>query len=74
MNGLLEKDIRLIIQRKREMFTFLIIAVVLGVSQNGIFAIAFLTLVCTLLFVGTISNDEGGYAFLQTLPITKKYM
>lgn len=72
MNGLLEKDIRLIIQRKREMLTFLIIAVVLGVSQNGIFVIAFLTLVCTLLLVGTISNDEGGYAFLQTLPITKK--
>ena len=51
MAGLLEKDIRLIMQRKQMLLLFVVIAVVLGFSQDGTFFLR--------------SNCYGKYHFLR---------
>ena len=74
MTGLLDKDLRLILQRKQTIVMFLVIAVIFCFSTGGIFVVPY-TLFCIIMIaVGTISYDEfdNGYSFLMTLPITKK--
>lgn len=74
MAGLLEKDVRLLMQRKQILLLFLVIAVVLGFSQDSIFILGYLSLCSSIVMVSTISYDEldHGYEFLMTLPITAK--
>ena len=74
MAGLLEKDIRLIMQRKQMLLLFVVIAVVLGFSQDGTFILGYLSFCAAIVMVSTISYDEldHGYEFLMTLPITAK--
>ena len=74
MAGLLEKDIRLIMQRKQMLLLFVVIAVVLGFSQDGTFILGYLSFCAAIVMVNTISYDEldHGYEFLMTLPITAK--
>lgn len=71
MAGLLEKDFRLLLQRKQALALFLILGVVFGFSMEGSFILGYLPFLMTMLMVGTISYDEmdNGYQFLMTLPI-----
>ena len=57
MAGLLEKDIRLIMQRKQMLLLFVVIAVVLGFSQDGTFYFG--------ISVFLRSNCYGKYHFLR---------
>ena len=74
MAGLLEKDIRLLLQRKQAIVMFLVIAVVLGFSTGGTFIVAYTAFCLIMVSVGTISYDEfdNGFSFLMTLPVTRK--
>lgn len=57
MAGLLEKDVRLIMQRKQILLLFVVIAVVLGFSQDGTFILGYLSFCCI--------NCYGKYHFLR---------
>lgn len=74
MAGLVEKDIRILLQRKQALFLFLVLAVILGYTQGGTFILGYLPLLILILAIGTISYDEldNGYTFLFTLPIDVK--
>lgn len=74
MRGLLEKDMRLTLTRKQTLFIFFILALVMGVSMDGTFIIGYLTMLATIVAVGTVSYDEfdNGLAFLMTLPFERK--
>lgn len=74
MSGLMEKDIRILLQRKQILVVFLVIAVVLSVTQSSYFIVGYLTFISVMLAISTISYDEfdNGYPFLLTLPITRK--
>ena len=74
MSGLMEKDIRILLQRKQTLVVFLVIAVVLSVTQSSYFIVGYLTFISVMLAISTISYDEfdNGYPFLLTLPITRK--
>lgn len=70
MAGLFEKDIRILMQRKKALLLFLALSVFIGYSQDGTFILSYLP----MLMIGTISYDEydNGYRFLMTLPIDSK--
>ena len=74
MSGLIQKDICLFLQRSKVLIVLIGIGAIMGFSTDGSFIIVFLTLICAILTVGTISYDEfdNGYPFLIALPITKK--
>ncbi len=74
MAGLLEKDFRLLFQRKQALVLFLVLAVVFGFTMNGTFILGYLPFLMTVLMVSTIAYDEmeNGYQFLMTLPINAK--
>ncbi len=74
MRGLMQKDLCLLLQRSRVLVVLVGIAVLMGFSTDGSFVIGYLTMLCAILTIGTISYDEfdNGYPFLLTLPITKK--
>lgn len=74
MRGLMQKDLCLLLQRSRAMIIMIALGVLMGISTEGSFVIGYLTMICAILTVGTISYDEfdNGYPFLMTLPITKK--
>ena len=74
MLGLIEKDLRLTLARKQTLIIFFIMALVMGLSMNGSFIIGYLTMLATIIAVGTISYDEfdNGFAFLMTLPFDRR--
>lgn len=74
MRGLMQKDLCLLFQRSRILLILVGVAVLMGVTTDGSFVIGYLTMICAILTVGTISYDEfdNGYPFLLTLPITKR--
>lgn len=74
MSGLLEKDFRLTMIRKQTIVIFFLLAVIMGISMDGAFVIGYLTMLATIMAVGTISYDEfdNGLAFLMTLPFDRK--
>ncbi|MGN0495543.1 MAG: ABC-2 transporter permease [Lachnospiraceae bacterium] len=74
MSGLMEKDIRILLQRKQTLVVFLVIAIILSVTQGSYFIVGYLTFISVMLAISTISYDEfdNGYPFLLTLPITRK--
>ena len=77
MAGLVEKDLRLLLQRKQIMGAFLALAVMLGYTTEGTFILGYLPILVLILTVSTISYDEldQGFTFLFTLPIdTKAYV
>ncbi len=73
MRGLLEKDIRLMRQRKSTLFIFAL-AFVLGLSQSSTFILGYLPFLGITVLISTISYDEveNGYQFLMTLPVNRK--
>lgn len=74
MNGLVEKDLRLIFQNRQVVLLFLIMAGVVGFAQDGTFILGYLSFMFTILLTSTISYDEldHGFEFLMTLPITTR--
>ena len=75
MKGLLIKDLRLMLIQKRFFLMMIIIAIGMMFSMNNSsFIFGYLTFVCSLFSISSISYDEfdNGYAFLFTLPITRK--
>lgn len=75
MKGLLIKDCKLMLGQK----SFLGLAALMGILYLGIyndptFAIMFVTIMCSIFSVSTLSYDEheNGMAYLFTLPIRKK--
>lgn len=74
MLGLLEKDLRLTLTRKQTLVIFFVLALIMGMSMDGSFIVAYLTMLATILATGTISYDEfdNGFAFLMTLPFERK--
>lgn len=74
MRGLLEKDLRLTLARKQTLLIFSVMALIMGISVNGPFLVGYLTMLATIIAVGTLSYDEfdNGFAFLMTLPFDRK--
>ncbi|SDB11346.1 ABC-2 transporter permease [Butyrivibrio sp. INlla16] len=74
MRGLIEKDLRLTLVRKQTLIIFLVMAIVMGLSNNGAFLIAYLTMLALVVGTGSISYDEydNGFPFLMTLPFDRK--
>ena len=74
MAGLFEKDIRILMQRKKALLLFLALSVFIGYSQDGTFILSYLPMLMIIVMIGTISYDEydNGYRFLMTLPIDSK--
>ena len=74
MAGLFQKDIRLILQNKQAILLFAFLAVFFCFTQQSTFVISYLSFLCTILTISTISYDENdnGYAFLMTLPVNYK--
>ena len=74
MRGLLEKDIRLLLKRKKYFLLVAVIAVALSFQMTGSFIVSYLTMVGMILSLSTISYDEvdNGLPFLMTLPITRR--
>lgn len=75
MKGLLMKDCKLMLGQK----SFLGLAALMGILYLGIysdptFAIMFVTIMCSIFSVSTLSYDEheNGMAYLFTLPIRRK--
>ena len=74
MAGLFEKDIRLIMQRKKDLMILILLSVFLAYTQEGTFIVSYLPAVATIMIIGTMSYDEldNGYRFLLTLPVTTR--
>ncbi len=75
MKGLLVKDFRLIKAQKKFFLTTIAMAVIISVSMDmAIFMLSYLTLVMAFFTLSTIGSDEfdNGYAFLFTLPISRR--
>ncbi len=74
MPGLIEKDLRLTLARKQNLLIFFVVALIMSISMEGSFIIGYLTMLGTIVAVGTISYDEydNGFAFLMTLPLARK--
>lgn len=76
MSGLLVKDFRLMMQRKRFFLFLLVMAVFMGFSmwENMSMIVGYLTMISVLFCVSTMSYDEydNCYAFLMTLPVDRR--
>lgn len=74
MAGLIEKDLRIILQRKQTLLLFVLVALFMGFTTEGSFIIGWMSIIGITLATGTISYDEldNGMIFLFTLPIDKK--
>lgn len=75
MRGLIIKDIKLMKSQKNFFISLIVIAIGLTwIYKETTFIIGYLTMMCPLFTISTISYDEydNGNAFLFTLPITRK--
>ena len=74
MNGLLEKDFRLTLQKKQLFVVYILMGIVLAFNLDDSWIVSFFTMLGSMLGISTLSYDEyeNGYTFLFTLPITRK--
>ena len=74
MKGLFVKDLNLMSGQKKFMLLVFLLAGVLLTTNSAAFVSNYLTILCSILVVSTISYDEfdNGNAFLFTLPISRK--
>ena len=74
MKGLFVKDLLLVKNQTRTLPLLVLCGVVMAVSMQASAAVMYLTILGTMISVGTISYDEmgNGYSFLFTLPVTRK--
>lgn len=73
MSGLIEKDLRLILQKKSNFIIFIAVGSILACTTDNHFVTAYMMMIFAILGIGTISYDEfdNGYPFLLTLPFTR---
>lgn len=74
MKGMLTKDIRLMLQQKKFFIFLIFIAIFINYGSDDYFIIGYLTFVCSIFTLSTMSYDEydNCYPFLMTLPIDRK--
>ncbi len=77
MKGLLTKDFRLLLQRKRFFVMIIVIAVLMGFSgqENSQMVTGYMTITVAMIFsISSINYDEfdNCYAFLLTLPVSRR--
>jgi hypothetical protein len=74
MRGLMVKDYKLMMQKKKYFVIFAVMAVFLSFSMKGSFIISYLTMIGLIMAISTISSDEfdNGLPFLMTLPVSRK--
>lgn len=74
MIGLFVKDCYLLFQRKQTLVIFLVVGLLMGVSNGGSFMVGYLSFLGALLALSTISYDDAdnGLMFLMTLPVERK--
>lgn len=74
MKGLIIKDFKLLMMQKSFFITLAIVAIFFSITTDSVFVIGFLTMICSMFVLSTISYDEfdNGNAFLFSLPITRK--
>lgn len=74
MKGLIIKDFKLLMMQKSFFITLAFVAVFFSITTDSVFVIGFLTMICSMFVLSTISYDEfdNGNAFLFSLPITRK--
>lgn len=77
MKGLLIKDLRFTLQNKKMMIILLFVAVwmlVMQGAESGPFIISYMTMICGIMVLNTISIDEFDKSdtFLMTMPIERK--
>lgn len=75
MSGLLVKDFRLMLQRKKFFLLLLVITICLLLNSNYNFIFSYLTMIAALMSLSTLSYDEAEncYAFLMTMPVERKH-
>lgn len=74
MRGLIEKDIRLLLLRRRLFVLFAVMGVLLGYVQSGFFAAGYVTILSCSFVMSLANYDEfdNSVAFLMTLPASRK--
>lgn len=74
MKGLLEKDKRMILQRKEYFLLFMAVAAIMGFNMDDSFIVSYLTMVGMIFAISVISYDEydNGLPFLMTLPVSRR--
>ena len=74
MKGLLEKDLRLMLSRKQSILIFIVASLFVAFTMDGSFVVSYLTMLFTVIAISTLSYDEydNGFAFLMTLPFSRK--
>lgn len=74
MNGLFEKDLRLILRRKMSVLFLFMILIIMGLSMDSLFLTGYGTAIFGFLAMGTVTCDEAdnGFSFIFTLPVTRK--
>ena len=74
MKGLMEKDIRLILQKKKYYLILMCCAVFISFAMDSLFIISYLTMIGLLLALSTVSLDEAdnGLSFIMTMPVSRR--
>lgn len=74
MNGLLEKDILILIKQKKLFIIYLASALMLSFAMDSTFVVTYFTMIGSLLVLTTISYDtfDNGMPFLMSLPVDGK--
>ncbi len=72
MAGLFEKDIRILMQRKKALLLFLALSIFIGYSQDGTFILSYLPMLMIIVMIGTISYDEYDNGYRLSIPYVKE--
>ena len=74
MNGLLVKDILILLKQKRLFFIYFASALMLSFAMDSSFVVTYFTMIGSLLVLTTISYDtfDNGMPFLMSLPVDGK--
>lgn len=74
MKGLFIKDLEIARMQKKFFVILLVMAIFLSSISGADFAIGYLTALCAMFVITTVSYDEfdNGYGYLMTLPIQRK--
>lgn len=76
MRGLVAKDLQILLMQKKVIFIIAAVSAIIGMGKENqmSFLISYTTIIFVMLALGTISYDklDNGFAFMFTLPITRK--
>ncbi|MBP5669687.1 MAG: ABC-2 transporter permease [Lachnospiraceae bacterium] len=74
MNGLLEKDILILIKQKKLFIIYIASAIMLSFAMDSTFVVTYFTMIGSLLVLTTISYDtfDNGMPVLMSLPVSGK--